>query len=106
MDTHILPLGFVDEPTGDGAVITLTDPMDSRTLRRGVPVVIWRYNPGRLALGKVRGEISEVGFVTARFATLETRVDPRWPEGQEVIRVETPVTWWRKGVSSHTPAGC
>ena len=91
MDTHILPLGFVDRPTRDGAVITLTDPRDSRTLKPGVPVVIWRYSPGRLALAKVRGEINEVGFVTAGFTTVEIRVDPRWPEDQEIIRASAPV---------------
>ena len=97
MDTHILPLGFIDRPTGDGAVITLTNPRDSRTLKPGVPVVIWRYSPGRLALAKVRGEISEVGFVTARFATVETRVDARWPEWQEIIQPAMPVYLAEKG---------
>ena len=88
---HLMPLGFIHRRTEAGAVIMLTNPEDSRTLRLGTPVTLWRYSPGRLAFAKVRGRVTRVGYVTATFETVESRIDPRWPAGQEIIRPKMPV---------------
>ena len=88
---HLMPLGFIHRRTEAGAVIMLTNPEDSRTLRLGTPVTLWRYNPGRLAVAKVRGRISAVGYVTATFETVESLIDSRWPVDQEIIRPRVPV---------------
>ena len=88
---HILPLGFIYRTTPDGAVIMLTSPQDSLTLRTGAPVTLWQYSRGLLAAAKVRGQISAVGYATASFTTIETRTDPRWPEGRELLLPRTPV---------------
>ena len=86
---YIMPLGFIDRTTEDGAIIMLTNPQDS--LRTDTPVTVWRYSPEQLALAKMRGLISTVGYVTATFRTVELQVDPRWPEDEEILRERTPV---------------
>ena len=88
---HILPLGFIHQLTLDGAIIMLTNPRDSLSLRSGTPVTLWRYSQGLLALAKIRGRISAVGYVTATFTTVETQKDIRWPENLEVLRPKAPV---------------
>ena len=62
---HIMPLGFNHRRADDGAIIMLNNPQGSQTLELGTPVTLWRYSPGRLAVAKVRGDVSAVGYVTA-----------------------------------------
>jgi hypothetical protein len=88
---YIMPLGFIDRTTRDGAIIMLTNPEESITLNLATPVTLWRYNQTRLAVAKVRGEISDVGYATATFITIEARIDTRWPANQELMRPATPV---------------
>ena len=88
---YILPLGFIERPTGTGATFILTNPEDSLGLRLGTPVAVWRYSPEHLALGKLRGLITEVGYTTATFVTVETRNDSRWAEDLPIIRPAAPV---------------
>ena len=88
---YIMPMGFIDRPTQEGAVITLTNPEDSLGLQLGTPITVWRYSPELLALGRIRGSISAVGYTTATFDTVETRNDSRWPEDLPIIRPASPV---------------
>ena len=88
---YIMPLGFIDRITEEGAVFQLTNPEDSGSLTSGTPVTVWRYSEDSLALGKLRGRISAVGYTTATFATVETMTDPRWPENENVLRAAAPV---------------
>ena len=88
---YIMPLGFIDRPTETGATFILSNPEDSHLLKPGTPVTLWQYSPGQLALAKVRGEITDVGFVTATLTTVESQTDPRWPEDREIICPKTPV---------------
>ena len=88
---YIMPLGFIDRTTDNGAVFVLNDPGDSAELKPGTPVTVWRYSPDQLALAKIRGLISNIGYVTARFRTVESIMDDRWPGEEEVLRKRTPV---------------
>ena len=88
---YIAPFGFIERLTEDGATFTLTNPKDSLDLRYNTPVTVWRYSPEQLALAKIRGLISAVGYVTATFRTVESLIDLRWPEDDEVLRERTPV---------------
>ena len=88
---NLMPIGFIHRRTEAGAIIMLNNPEDSRTLKLETPVTLWRYSPGRLAAAKVRGRITAVGYVTATFETVESRIDPRWPTDQEIIRPRVPV---------------
>ena len=88
---YIMPLGFIDQPNETGATFILTNPEDSLSLRLGTPVAVWRYSPEHLALGKLRGRITEVGYTTATFVTVETRNDSRWAEDLPTIRPAAPV---------------
>ena len=88
---YIMPLGFIHRPTEDGTTIMLTNPEDSLNLELGTPVTVWRYSQGRLAIARVRGRISAVGYVTATFITVESQTDPRWPEDEQLLLPKTPV---------------
>ena len=88
---YITPLGFIDQPTRDGSTFTLTNPEESRTLAINTPVTVWRYSPEQLALAKIRGLITAVGYVTATFTTVQSAIDARWPEEEEILRRRTPV---------------
>ena len=88
---YIAPLGFIESFTEDGATFTLSNPQDSLILQSNTPVTVWRYSPEQLALTKIRGLISAVGYVTATFNTVESLIDPRWPEDEEVLRERAPV---------------
>ena len=88
---YIAPFGFIERLTEDGAIFTLSNPEDSLSLRSNTPVTVWRYSPELLALAKMRGLISAVGYVTATFRTVEFQIDPRWPEDEEILRERTPV---------------
>ena len=87
---YINPLGFIDRPTQDGAVIILTNPEESLGLRPGTPITVWRYSPEHLALGKLRGRITTIGYTTATFVTEETEKGPRWPD-EDLVRPAAPV---------------
>ena len=88
---YILPLGFIDQPTEDGATFILTNPEDSLGLRPGTPVTVWRYSPELLAVAKLRGAVSDVGYTTATFTTIQTQTDPRWTQDLPIIRPAAPV---------------
>ena len=88
---YIMPLGFIDRSTEEGTVIFLTNPKDSRNLNAGAPVTVWRYLPEHLALARLRGSISAVGYTTATFTTVATHTDPRWPLDENILRPRTPV---------------
>ena len=88
---YIMPLGFIDQPTETGATFILTNPEDSLGLRPGTPVTVWRYSPELLAVAKLQGMVSEVGYTTATFTTTQTQTDPRWPDNLPIIRPAAPV---------------
>ena len=88
---YIAPFGFIDRLTDDGAIFTLSNPDDSVNLRSNTPVTVWRYSPEQLALAKIRGLISAIGYVTATFKTVESVIDDRWPQGEEILHEKTPV---------------
>ena len=90
---YIMPIGFIDRPTGTGATFILTNPEDSLDLLPGAPVTVWRYSPELLAMAKLRGAVSTVGHTTATatFTTIETRTDPRWAGDLPIIRPAAPV---------------
>ena len=88
---YINPLGFIDRITEDGATFTLTKPGDYGNVRPQTPVTVWRYSPEHLAIAKVRGHVTAVGYSAARFTVSETQADPRWPEGVNPLRTKAPV---------------
>ncbi len=88
---YIAPFGFIERLTDDGATFTLSNPKDSLGLLPNTPITVWRYSPEQLALAKIRGLISAVGYVTATFTTAEFQIDPRWPENEEILREKSPV---------------
>ena len=88
---YIAPFGFIKQATEDGAIFTLSNVQDSANLSQGAPVTVWRYSPEHLALAKIRGLITAVGYVTATFRTVQSTIDPRWPEEEQILRDRTPV---------------
>ena len=91
-EPRILPLGFIDRTTDDGAIIMLTRPSDSHTLQPGTPVTLLTRSAGEQpASARVRGLITSVGYITAAFRVLEKRTRGNWPEGELFLRRGTPV---------------
>ncbi len=91
-ESRILPLGFIDSTTEDGAIIMLTRPSDSHTLQPETPVTLLSRSRREItATARVRGLITDVGYVTAAFRVEETRMDARWPAGEEILRRGEPV---------------
>ena len=88
---YILPLGFIKHLTEGSVTFTLSNADESANLRRDTPVTLWQYSPEHLALAKIRGVISSVGYVTATFKTVESELDSRWPKDEEILRERTPV---------------
>ena len=89
---RILPLGFIDRTTDDGAIIMLTRPSASRDLRAETPVTLVSRSTGQKpARARVRGIITSVGYVTATFQVVEVNTTPDWPDGEQVLRNGIPV---------------
>ena len=89
---RILPLGFIDRATDDGAIIMLTKPSESHTIRPETPVTLQARSTGEpRATARARGVITSVGYVTATFKTIKTRIDTKWPRGEDLLRPGTPV---------------
>ena len=88
---YIMPLGFIDQPTGTGATFILTNPEDSLALKPGTSVTVWRYAPELLAIAKLRGAIRDIGYTTATFVTVETQMNPWWTDDLPIIRSAAPV---------------
>ncbi len=89
---RILPLGFIDRATGDGAIIMLTKPSDSHNLKPETPVTLLTKSAGeKPSSARVRGLITSVGYATASFRVVETRTHGNWPEGEQILRRGTPV---------------
>ena len=45
--------------------------------KAGYPAAIWRYSPEQLALAKIRGLMSAIGYVTVNLGTVESARDAR-----------------------------
>ena len=89
---RLLPLGFIDRTTDDGAIIMLTRPSESHNIRPETPVTLRARNTGAIrAMARVRGVITAVGYVTATFKAVETNKTPTWPQDQPVLRRGLPV---------------
>ena len=88
---YLNPLGFIDRPTETGATFILTNAKESKDLEPGTPVTIWRYSRGLLALDRIRGEITRVGYTTAVFAITGREASHRWPKSLEPLMEKTPV---------------
>ena len=80
---RILPLGFIDRATDDGAIIMLTEPSESHTIRPETPVTLQARSTGEpRATARARGLITRVGYVTATCKIIETRMTSKWPRGR------------------------
>lgn len=89
---RILPLGFIDRATENGAIIMLTSPSESATIELNTPVTLHAHSQtGPPAAARARGLITSVGYVTATFRTVESIIDPEWPSEEPVLRRGIPV---------------
>ena len=88
---YIMPLGFIDRTTNEGTAFLLTNPADSLGIKLGTPVTVWRYLQEHLALAKLRGNITAVGYTTATFTTSDYSTDPRWPDEEPILAPTSPV---------------
>ena len=81
------PLGFIHRTTDDEAIIMLTKTSHSQTLRSDTPATLRsRSVGGPPATARVCGLMTSVGYVTATFRVVETRIDSKWPDGEQALR--------------------
>ena len=93
---YINPLGFIDRITQDGATFTLTKPGDyAKLCGRRTPVTVWRYSPEHLAIAKVRGHVTAVGYSAARFTVSE------YPSRPQVAGRSEPPANQSAGIPGH-----
>lgn len=91
-ENRILPLGFIDRITDEGAVMWLTTPSESPKLGRETTVTLTSRSIGPPnATATARGIITAVGYVTATFKTVEIQRAPNWPQNETVLRKGLPV---------------
>ena len=91
-EPRLLPLGFIDRTTDDGAIIMLTNPSESHNILPETPVTVRGRNTGTTrATARVRGAITSVGYVTATFKAVEASRTPDWPPDQPVLQRGLPV---------------
>ena len=77
---RILPLGFIDRTTNNGAIMLLTTPSETHNLRLETAVTLTNRSNGETpATVRVRGIITVEGYVTATFKTEETKGHPTGP---------------------------
>ena len=97
-EKRILPLGFIDRTTGDGAIIMLTRPSESHTIWPETPVTLQSRSAGEpRATASARGMITLVGYVTATCKIVETRMDSGW--------LSRAIGCWASGVSQKCTTG-
>ena len=88
---YIMPLGFIDRTTDDGAVMLLTNPEDSLGLRLGTPITVWRYSQDTWPSPSSGGTITAVGFTRATFTSAHSLKDSRWPQDEDILKPKIPV---------------
>ena len=87
----IMPIGFIDRTTDDGAIMMLTNPSDSHDLKLETPVTILRSTPDGQSEARARGRITGVGYTTAIISVVESQFDLNWPADQDIFIKDTPV---------------
>ena len=101
---YIIPLGFIDRTTDEGTVFLLTNPEDFLGLKLGTPITVWRYSQEHLALAKLRGAVTAIGYTTATFTASASLTDPRWPQGEPILVPAAPVFMDLEGSYDPDPA--
>ena len=84
----IMPIGIIEQSTGDGATFKLTRPRDRSNLLINSPVVVLKAQidqQGIISGVMVRDQITEIGHTTATFTTVESWADPNWPKDTDVL---------------------
>ena len=84
----IMPIGIIEQSTGDGATFKLTRPGDHSNLKINSPVVVLKAQIDQqdfISGVMVRGQVTEIGLTTANFATVEYWADPNWPKDTDIL---------------------
>ena len=67
---YVVPIGYIECQTGEGATFILNNAEDSKSLRTNTPVTVWRYSPEHLALAKILGFPGGGAFLGTSFGGL------------------------------------
>ncbi len=91
MTNVLMPVGIIDESNDTGAIFTFARLQDRETIIPGTPVMVRNYHHDTDSHARIRGTITEVTGHTASFITLETMIDPNWPDRLDPIGAGNPV---------------
>ena len=87
----IMPVGFVNQRTPNGATITLAGPPDKNRLKTGDHVTVWSHSPDHVATAKVLGHVTRLEADNGAFAILRTEVDTSWPASLDILDTGSPI---------------
>ena len=83
----IMPVGIIEQSTGDSATFTLTRPGDPNILKINSSVMVrnTHWDQNEIPSGAmVRGYVTELGPTTATFQVVETKMGPYVKGGEKV----------------------
>ena len=84
----IMPIGIIEQSTGDGATFKLTLPGDSSSIKINSSVIVrntHRDDEDTPSGVMVRGHVTEIGPTTATFKVAESRIGPYWPNDADTL---------------------
>ena len=84
----IMPVGIIEQSTGDSATFTLTRPGDPNILKIKSSVMVrnTHWDQNEIPSGAmVRGYVTEIGPTTAKFKVVESRTGPHWPNDADTL---------------------
>ena len=84
----IMPVGIIEQSTGDSAIFTLTRPGDPSILKINSSVIVRNTHRDDEDIPSgimVRGQVTEIGPTTATFKVVESRIGPYWPKDADTL---------------------
>ena len=95
-----MPIGVIDENTGDGNIFSLLRPRDRDIIHPPASVIIYNEDTRAGAMARFRGCITEVGQHTASLIIEDSEISPNWPQhidprgaGNPVYLAQSPGSW-------------
>ena len=84
----IMPIGIINQSTGDGAIFILTRPGNPSILKINSSVIVrnTHWDQDEIPSGvMVRGHITQIGPTTATFKVTESKIGPYWPKDADTL---------------------
>ena len=84
----IMPIGIIQQPTEDGATFIMTRPGSHSTPKINSSVIVRNTHSDHEDIPSgvmVRGQVTEIGPITATFKVVKSKVGPYWPKDADTL---------------------